>query len=78
MVDSQFTVIRNLNDAGCDAHTKEKFLEFYFSEKKEDGLRLLQRHRRALLDELHNNQKKIDCIDFFIFKLQHGDAQKTL
>lgn len=70
MIDPQLAVMCNLNDAGCDAQTKEKFLELHSSGKTEEELHLLQRHRKTLLDKVHKNQKKIDCLDFLIFKLQ--------
>lgn len=72
VIDPQFAVIRNLNDAGCDPQTKEKFLELHSSGKTEEELHLLQRHRRALLGKIHENQKHIDCLDFLIFKLQQA------
>lgn len=70
MIDPQLAVMRNLNDAGCDAQTKEKFVELHFSGRTKEKLQLLQRHRKALLDEVHKNQKNIDCLDFLIFTLQ--------
>lgn len=72
MVDPQFAVIRNLNDAGCDAQTRKKFLELHSGGKTEEEVRLLQRHRKFLLAEIHKNQKKIDCLDFLLFKLQQA------
>ena len=69
-VDPQFALIRNLNDAGCDAHTTEKILQFHAEGKREEELRLLKQHRRNLLNEVHDNQKKIDCLDFLTCKLE--------
>ena len=70
MFETQFAVMRNLHDAGCDVRTREKFLELYSGGKIEEGVRLLRQHKKALLDDLHASQKKIDCLDFLIFKLQ--------
>lgn len=69
MMDSQSAVIRNLKDAGCDELTLKNFLNYRFRGKREDGIRLLRQHRRVLLDEVHATQKKIDCLDYFLFRL---------
>lgn len=73
-VDPQFALIRNLNDAGCDAHATEMLLKFHSEGKREEELRLLKQHRRNLLHEVHDNQKKIDCLDFLIFKLEQENC----
>lgn len=74
MVDPQDALIRNLNDAGCDANTTEKILMLHAKGKVAEELRLLQQHRRALLNEVHKKQKCIDCLDFLTFKLEQGIA----
>ena len=73
-VDPQFAIIRNLNDAGCDAQTTENFLKLHAKGNIEEELRLLRKHRRTLLSEVHNNQKKIDCLDFLTFKLEQENT----
>lgn len=69
VIDPQFALNRNLHDAGCDPLTIEMILKLHSKGKREEELRLLQRHRRTLLAEVHKNQKNIDCLDFLIFKL---------
>lgn len=73
MIDPQFAVVRNLNDAGCDEMTKKTFLELYSLGKLKDGIHLLQRHRMTLLDDVHESHKKIDALDFLLFKMQHDN-----
>ena len=76
MIDSQFSLNRNLNDAGCDEMTKKSFLELYASGKMKEGIHLLQKHRNTLLDRVHESQKKIDALDFLLFKLRNDtDSQ---
>ena len=36
-----------------------------------EQLRLLYRHRAALLDRLHQDQKQIDCLDYLIYRIQN-------
>lgn len=63
-------VIRNLKDAGCDDLIIEKFLQLQNERKTKEQLNLLSRQRTSLLQELHESQKRIDCLDFLIFSMK--------
>lgn len=67
---TQEDLVQNLKDAGCSEKTISDFLEDMTQEKLPEGLRLLQRHRRVLLDELHRDQRRIDCLDYLVFLLE--------
>lgn len=54
MIDPQFAVNRNLDDAGRDEMTKKTFMELYSKGKLKEGIRLLQRHGITLLNKTHN------------------------
>ncbi len=60
-------LIQNLKDANCSQDFIEKFLKA----GKEAGTKLLAGHRKQLLNELHINQKRIDCLDYLIFTLKN-------
>lgn len=76
--------IRNLEDAGCDGDTMRCYCEL----EKQVGqnpayrkrqIRLLRKHRQELLDDLHGCQKKIDCLDYLLYRLKepvHGRGEK--
>lgn len=64
------TLIRNLDDAGMDAVVKKQFLELETEGKKTEQLRLLRQHRKNLLTTIHENQKKIDCLDYLVFQFE--------
>ncbi len=63
-------IIQNLKDSGCGAETIEAFVENLHQEKYSEGLKLLAAHRRILLDELHKEQKRIDCLDYLVYKMK--------
>lgn len=63
-------IIQNLKDAGCDDKTIRAFMEDIQEDKIEAGLKLLATHRRSLLDDLHREQKQIDCLDYLVFTIQ--------
>lgn len=67
---TQDTVIQNLQDAGCGDTVIDCFLNDYKEGKVREGIQILQKYRWTLLEELHREQQKIDCLDYLIFVLQ--------
>lgn len=61
---------QNLIDSGCTQAVIEEFLLIYEQGRVKNSLRLLAKHRAELLIDLHNCQKKIDCLDYLIFNLK--------
>jgi len=71
---SEEALIQNLRDAGCDEKIIADFLKYWESGKDPEGLRLLRKQRSHLLDLVHEEQKKIDCLDYLVYQIQ---MQKT-
>jgi protein tyrosine/serine phosphatase len=67
------TVVQNLIDAGCDENTIADFMQTIRQGKESEGLRILQLHRRFLLNQLHDEQKKIDCLDYLVYNISKKD-----
>lgn len=63
-------LLRNLKDAGCDAGTIRTFFQLGQENKTMQQKRLLSGRRKLLVQALHEDQKKIDCLDFLIFSLE--------
>lgn len=63
-------VIQNLRDAGCDTKTVERFMELGEEGKTREQLDLLANHRRQLLDRVHKEEKRIDCLDYLVYQMQ--------
>ena len=61
------TLVRNLKDAGCDGTTVEQFMELEAAGEKQKQFKLLETHRKSLLNEVHENEKKIDCLDYLVY-----------
>ncbi len=66
-------IIQNLRDSGCGEDVIKAFVEDLREKKISEGLRLLEAHRRVLLDELHKEQKRIDCLDYLVYKMRKGN-----
>ncbi|MCD7855622.1 MAG: hypothetical protein LUG66_08435 [Clostridiales bacterium] len=65
------SICQNLIDAGCNKETTEKCMSFIGEKKIAEALKILGRHRDFLLGSLHREQKRIDCLDFLIYKLRN-------
>lgn len=63
-----------LKDCGCQDCDCDRFMKLMEAEKIPDQIRLLQRKRCVAMDELHDAQKKVDCIDYAINKLKKGQG----
>lgn len=61
---------QNLRDAGCDEKCICQFMEDMDEKREKEGLKLLQDHRRKLLDAMHREQKRIDCLDYLVYEMQ--------
>lgn len=68
-------IIQNLRDAGCDGDTITAFVADIHEQKIAEGLKLLAAHRRSLLDDLHKEQKRIDCLDYLVYKIEKMQKQ---
>ena len=66
----------NLIDAGCDENTIEVCLENLMNDNKANFLNLLHHHRDNLLQNIHQKQKQLDCLDFLICKLEKCEEGK--
>ena len=63
-------ITENLEDAGCSAALTEQFEALWAKGDQKGQMRLLAGYRRLLLDEIHAGQKKLDCLDYLIYRLK--------
>lgn len=71
---SEDAIVQNLRDAGCDRDTIAAFLEELRTHRLQEGLKRLAVHRRSLLEELHKEQKQLDCLDYLVYTLQRSKS----
>ncbi|MCI8623636.1 MAG: hypothetical protein HFG26_08245 [Provencibacterium sp.] len=72
---SREDLIQNLKDAGCDDAAIATLLKYLENGRDQEILRLLKKHRRVLLNGLHREQRRIDCLDYLVFMLQKQSSQ---
>lgn len=66
-----YTILQNLLEAGCTDEMIMRFMTLQKSNNEEQQLRLLSSHRRTLLERLHKDERRIDCLDYLIYQIQN-------
>ncbi|MCD7908931.1 MAG: hypothetical protein LUH04_14865 [Clostridium sp.] len=75
-MESHDSVIQNLEDAGCDQETVAQFIELGMAGNWQNQLKLLEQHRKRLLEKVHKNEKRIDCLDYLVFQMNKEKKEK--
>jgi len=68
-------LLRNLKDAGCDTATSKQFLALKREGKFNEQRRLLRKQRKLLLQTVHENQERIDCLDFLLYSMDRNETE---
>lgn len=63
-------VRQNLIDAGCDSETIASFFKISGPDTRKEQLKLLDRHRKKLLEGIHRGQREIDCLDYLVMQIE--------
>lgn len=70
MTDEKNKILQNLKDADCNRELIERFFMLDKNQRTFEQLRLLDEYRKKLVESLHQDQRKIDCLDYLIFNLK--------
>ena len=70
-------ILQNLRDAGCNENLIRDYRNIADRPLEEatacgQQVLLLTGHRKKLLDQLHEDQKRIDCLDYLLYQLRAG------
>ena len=68
-MESEERQLRHLADAGCGGKVAEKVLEMRRIGNRTGEKELFAKLRRTLLNRIHANQKKLDCLDFLLYQM---------
>lgn len=66
---SEQDMIQNLKDAGCGDKQIQELVELYKQGKIDKIHKILENHRKNVLNKVHKKEKQIDCIDYFIYQM---------
>ena len=64
-----------MKDAGCDMEIITKICRLYADGQVQDAVKILRRHRCHLIEQLHESQSKVDCLDFLVKKMKKRKAR---
>ena len=73
---SEQALIQNLKDAGCGNEMIERFMELGAEGNIREQFDLLARHRRRLLERVHAEEEKINCLDYLVYQMQKKKSVK--
>ena len=59
-------ILTNLSDAGCGIEELDKAKRLYEAGDSEALIRYFRKCRCSRMDELHESQRKVDCLDYLI------------
>lgn len=71
---SKENIIRNLTDAGCNEQQIHQFLQSLKNNDFKKQMLILKCQRCTLREEVHEFQKKIDCLDYLIYTLKKEES----
>lgn len=60
---------QNLMDAGCSEKGIMVCMDYAQKGEWEKLLPVLTQHKKILLEQVHASEKRIDCLDFLIYRL---------
>ena len=69
-------ILANLSDAGCGSKELEKAKQLYEAGDAEAMIRYFRKCRCIRMEELHESQRKVDCLDFLIRQTAKTVQQK--
>ena len=65
----------NLADVGCTKHDAEIAGELFKNGQTDELIQFLKKCRCSLMDEMHESQRKVDCMDFLIRRAERNEAK---
>lgn len=69
-------IIQNLKDAGCGTELIQEVLQMLAEYRETDAIYILRTWRNQLLDHIHDEQYKLDALDYFLRKIAGGEGKK--
>ena len=73
-------VLQNLADAGCSDELVARYRSLSDAALSEDALNrrqegMLRAYRRELLERLHEEQRRLDCLDYLLYRLRQDAGE---
>ena len=69
-------VEQHLLDAGCDCEKTQQYLRLLEEGRMQELIQMLRCQRCHLMEKLHREQQKVDCLDYLIYQLKKGSCDR--
>ena len=69
-------LLQNLKDAGCSPGQVQRFLSLETEGNTKEQLKLLAKHRKHLLERVHREEKRIDCLDYLVYQIKKNNVKR--
>ena len=66
------SIVEALSDAGCSSEEIRAISQCCREGKTGKAQKLIEKCRRRKLDDPHDQQRRIDCLDYLSYQLQKG------
>lgn len=63
-------MLQNLLDAGCSPSQADTILALHSAGRLSEAKEWILRQRHLLMEELHAGQRRLDCLDYLLHKLE--------
>lgn len=63
-------LLEYLDDFGCNETVKDAIVKCHKNQDTTGIIKLLRKHRQTILNTIHNQEKQISCLDYFVFQLE--------
>lgn len=73
-LDNKEQILQTLLDAGCEEADIAELLDKLEAGDQEGCVCDLKKHRSGLLDDIHKEQQKLDCLDYFLYRLRRKEV----
>ena len=70
-------ILQNLKDAGCDPSAIAQFFNHLYKGEADSLMRLLTGHREELLNQIHKDERRIDCLDYLIHQIKQNKIARV-
>ena len=77
IVEKRTDLIRLLKELNCKSADVRQIREFILAGEYSSAATLLRRHRAALLEDLHESQSRVDCLDFIVYQMSRLQKNKS-
>lgn len=67
---SKEAVVQNLEDAGCAPDIIECCMDCMEQGNRSELLKRLEEHRVCLLHKVHEEERRIDCLDYLVYQIR--------